>query len=357
MSAVQPIHPFLQACLRQPAHHVPVWYMRQAGRYQPEYRKIREKYSLLDICKIPELCLEVTKLPVTQLGVDAAILFSDIMVPIGPMGMQFEIQENVGPVVDHPIVNAADVDRLRVFNPAEDLPHVLESISLIRDNIDVPLIGFAGAPFTLASYMIEGRPSRNYIKTKRMMWGNTPLWNALMDKLAEVIITYLNAQVKAGAAALQIFDSWIGSLGPEDYRVYVLPTMQKIFAGLQDTGVPLIYFGVNTGELLQTFTETGASVIGVDWRVPIASARERIGYDFALQGNLDPAMLFAPWPEIERRTKAILDEGIASGNGFIFNLGHGVIHNNPTVEVETLRRLTEFVHEYSSMVLGHRRNG
>jgi uroporphyrinogen decarboxylase len=347
--------PFLQACARQPASHVPVWYMRQAGRYQPEYRKIREKYSLLDICKNPELCLEVTKLPVTQLGVDAAILFSDIMVPIGPMGMNFEIRENVGPVVETPIRSAADVDRLRVFNPDEDLPHVLKSISLIRDNVDVPLIGFAGAPFTLASYMIEGRPSRDYVKTKQLMWGNTPVWQALMDKLADVIIVYLKAQVKAGAAAVQIFDSWIGSLGPEDYRTYVLPTMQRIFQSLQETNVPLIYFGVHTGELLASFTETGASVIGVDWKVPIPAARERIGRNFAIQGNLDPAMLFAPWPEIERRTRTILDDGMAD-DGFIFNLGHGVIHHQPTVEVETLRRLTEFIHEYSTDCLRLRRN-
>lgn len=346
--------PFLQACRAEPAPHVPVWYMRQAGRYQPEYRKIREKYSLLDICENPELCLEVTKLPVTQLGVDAAILFSDIMVPLAPMGMSFEIRENVGPVVEHPIRCSSDVERLRVFDPAEDLAHVLKSISLIRDNIDVPLIGFTGAPFTLASYMIEGKPSRDYVKTKQLMWGNTPLWQLLMDKLADVIIVYLTAQVQAGAAAVQIFDSWVGSLGPEDYRTYVLPTMQRIFRALKDTGVPMIYFGVNTGELLQTFTETGASVIGVDWRVPIDAARQRIGGDFTIQGNIDPAMLFAPWPEIERRTRTILDAGMAH-DGFIFNLGHGVIHHNPTVEVETLRKLTAFVHEYSADCLQQRR--
>lgn len=299
--------------------------------------------------------MEVTKLPVTQLGVDAAILFSDIMVPIAPMGINFEIRENVGPVVESPIRTEADVERLRVFNPREDLPHVLKSISLIRENIDVPLIGFAGAPYTLASYIIEGKPSRDYVKTKQMMWGNPNLWFQLMDKLADVIVAYLQAQVEAGAQAVQIFDSWIGSLGPEDYRHYVLPAMKKIFNGLSTAGVPLIYFGVNTGELLATFTETGATVIGIDWRVPLHAARERIPSSFPIQGNLDPAMLFAPWPAIEQRTREILDAGMEH-DGFIFNLGHGVIHHQPPVEVATLQRLTAFVHEYSADCLRQRRN-
>ncbi|MCF8565804.1 uroporphyrinogen decarboxylase [Alicyclobacillus tolerans] len=335
---------FLQACRREPVTQVPVWYMRQAGRYQPEYRKIREKYSLVEICQIPELCSQVTKLPVTQLGVDAAILFSDIMIPVGAMGLDFEIKEGVGPIIDTPVRSAADVERLRVPDPEESLSHVLETIHMLRQDLTVPLIGFSGAPFTLASYMVEGGPSRHYVRTKQLMAGNTPVWNSLMNKLAEMVIVYMKAQIKAGAQAIQLFDSWVGSLAPDDFQTYVLPTMKHIFNALQETGVPLIYFGVTSGELLSMFAETGANVIGVDWRVPIRSARHRVGQAKALQGNLDPVMLFAPWPEIERRAKSILDAGLEE-NGFIFNLGHGVL---PEVEVAVLQRLTAFVHEYSS---------
>lgn len=338
--------PFIRACHLQSVDHVPVWYMRQAGRYQPDYRAIREKYSLVEICKHPELCAEVTKLPVTQLGVDAAILFSDIMIPVGAMGMDFEIQENVGPVIDSPITSLSDIERLQVFNPDEGLPHVLETIRQLKNDLTVPLIGFTGAPFTLASYMIEGRPSRNYIRTKQMMWGHPELWRPLMAKLGAMVVRYAKAQVAAGAAAIQLFDSWVGSLSVPDFRTYVLPTIQDIFHQLKDIGVPLIYFGVNTGELLASFAQSGASVIGVDWRVPLPVARQRIGSNLAVQGNLDPILLFAPWPVLERRAREILDEGMQQP-GFIFNLGHGVTHNQPTVEVETLRRLTELVHEYS----------
>jgi uroporphyrinogen decarboxylase len=347
---------FIEACAKQPVNHIPVWYMRQAGRYQPEYREIRKKHSLLDICRIPELCYEVTKLPVDQLNVDAAILFSDIMVPVGAMGLNFDIQENIGPVVEHPISSLADVDRLRVFDPEESLPYVLDSVRLLKQNLDVPLIGFSGAPYTLAYYMIEGKSpkTRNYLKTKQMMWGQPEIWTALMDKLADAITGYLRAQVAAGAAAVQLFDSWVGSLAPDDFREFVLPTVKKIFTGLQDLGVPLIYFGVDTSELLPAFTETGATVIGIDWRVPIPTAREKIGGDFALQGNLDPALLLAPWPVLEDKARKILDAGMAR-EGFIFNLGHGVIHTNPPVEIETLRRLTEFVHDYSRDRLAQRR--
>lgn len=337
---------FLQACQGQTVDHIPVWYMRQAGRYQPEYRKIREKYSLVEICQNPELCFEVTQLPVTQLGVDAAILFSDIMIPIGAMGLDFEIRENVGPVIANPISSAQDVERLNVFHPAEKLPHVLTSIALLKANLSVPLIGFTGAPFTLASYMIEGRPSRNYIRTKQLMWGNPGLWKQLLDKLGAMIVRYAKAQVAAGAAAIQLFDSWVGNLSVADYREYILPTMKEIFSQLKDTGVPLIYFGVQTGELLTSFAETGATVIGVDWRVPIQDARRRIGLEYAVQGNLDPVLLFAPWSVLERHARDVVDAALDTP-GFIFNLGHGVVHNNPPVEVETLRRLTEFVHTYS----------
>lgn len=335
-------HRFLDACNRQAVDKIPVWYMRQAGRYQPEYRKVREKYSLVEICEIPELCYEVSKLPVTQLGVDAAILFSDIMIPVGAMGLNFEIRENVGPIIENPIRSAADVSRLQIFDAQEKLPYVLETIRLLAKDLTVPLIGFAGAPFTLASYMIEGGPSKDYRNTKIMMWQNPELWFSLMDKLGDMVISYLKAQVHAGATALQLFDSWVGSLSTQDFREYVLPTMKRIFSALAETKVPLIYFGVHNGELLSMFAETGATVVGVDWHVPMQVARQRTGGAVALQGNLDPLMLFAPWPEIERRVTEILDAG-STEDGFIFNLGHGVL---PGVQVETLQRLTAFVHDY-----------
>jgi len=337
---------FIRACMRSPITHVPVWYMRQAGRYQPEYREIRKKYSLLDICRHPEVCYEVTKLPVDYLGVDAAILFSDIMVPIGPMGMAFDIKEGIGPVIESPIRTPADIDRLHVFDPAAELPHVLDTIRLLKRDLTVPLIGFTGAPFTLASYMVEGGPSRSYIKTKQFMWSEPAQWQRLMDKLADMIVVYLTAQVQSGAAAVQVFDSWVGSLAPRDYKTYVWPAMKRIFNALKPLGVPLIYSGVGTGELLTLMGETGANVVSVDWRVPLSSARERLPEAVALQGNLDPIMLFGPWSELEARTREIIDEGLAAG-GFIFNLGQGVVHHNPPIEPETLRRLTAFVHEYS----------
>lgn len=338
----------LNACANRPVDAVPVWYMRQAGRYQPEYRQIRETYSLLEICRHPEICCQVTKLPVEQLGVDAAILFSDIMVPLGPMGVDFDIQENVGPVVGNPIRGHRDVSELRQFDPATALPYVLETIQMLANDLDVPLIGFTGAPFTLASYLIEGRPSRNrsYIRTKQLMWGEPALWATLMDKLADMIISYLTAQVHAGASAVQVFDSWVGTLAPGDFQVSVLPAMRKIFNGLKPLGVPMIYFGVETGDLLPAMADSGASVIGVDWRVPLPMASTRVGRPVALQGNLDPAMLFAPWSVIERRLKEIVDEGLALP-GFVFNLGHGIIHHDPPVNPQVLRDVTSFVHEYS----------
>lgn len=334
---------FLQACTKLSVDRTPVWYMRQAGRYQPEYRKIREKYSLVEICEIPELCAEVTKLPVEQLDVDAAILFSDIMIPVGAMGLPFEIRENVGPVIETPIRTQVDVDRLQLFEPMEKLPYVLQTIQLLHKELTVPLIGFSGAPFTLASYMIEGGPSKDYRNTKAMMWQDRALWQQLMTKLGDIIIIYLKAQIAAGASAVQLFDSWVGSLSVPDFREYVFPTMQRIFSALQETGVPLIYFGVNTSSLLPLFAETGASVVGVDWRTPLTVARERTHHNVALQGNLDPLMLFAPWDQLKRRAGQILAEGNEEP-GFVFNLGHGVL---PGVQVDTLRRLTDFVHEYS----------
>lgn len=318
--------------------------MRQAGRYQAEYRRIREQYTLLEICRQPELATEVTLLPVRQLGVDAAILFSDIMVPIGGMGVDFELREAVGPVVHTPLRSRAQVEALRPLVPEESVPYVLDTLRILRRELSVPLIGFAGAPFTLASYLIEGRPSRQYIETKRLMYGEPDTWHTLLDRLADMVVTYLKAQVAAGAEAVQVFDSWVGALAPADYRTYVLPHMQRLFASLQDLPVPVIHFGVGTAMLLELQRAAGGDVIGLDWRVPLDEGWRRIGHDRAVQGNLDPTLLFAPPAVLERRARNILDQ--AGGRpGHIFNLGHGVL---PAVDPDTLRRLTAYVHEASA---------
>ncbi len=342
---------FLRALRREKVERLPVWYMRQAGRYQAEYREIRKTHTLEEICLNPALCAQVTRLPVEQLGVDAAILFSDIMIPLGPIGVQYSLVKDRGPEIANPIRGLSDVQALRPIRPHMDLPHVLATIQLLKTQLEVPLIGFSGAPFTLASYMIEGGPSRDYLRTKTMMHQDPKAWSLLMEQLGELIVTYLRAQVKAGADAVQVFDSWVGSLAPVDYRQHVLPVMQKIFAGLQDLGVPSIYFGVNTGELLGDFAEVGASAVGIDWRVPIPVARQRTQGKVALQGNLDPALLFAPWPVIEERARAIVDEAVAQP-GFVFNLGHGVL---PQVNPEVLKNLTRFVGEYSGRVINARK--
>lgn len=334
---------FLRACKGEKTEYVPVWYMRQAGRHQPEYMRVREKYSLMEICEHPDVCAQVTLLPIEQFDVDAAILFSDIMIPVKPMGVDVEIKGGIGPVISNPIREMADIERLRPLQPEEDLPATLETIRILRNELSVPLIGFSGAPFTLASYMIEGGPSKNYYKTKQMMYTVPDLWYALMDKLGDMVITYMKAQIAAGAQAIQIFDSWIGSVSPRDYRRYVFPTMQRIFEGLKDSGAPTIYFGVNTGELLSIWKELPVNVIGVDWRVSLDVARERVGASFALQGNLDPAMLLAPWNVIEEEVTHILDLGMQAP-GYIFNLGHGLY---PDVNGSVLRQLSQFVHQYS----------
>lgn len=333
---------FLRACRQQETEQVPVWFMRQAGRYDKDYRSIRERYSLVQICEHPDVCVEVTKMPVDKLGVDAAILFSDIMIPVGAMGVSFEIKENVGPVIEQPIRSESDLHQLQSFDPREKLPHVLETIDILKRDLTVPLIGFMGGPFTLASYMVEGGPSRDYLHTKTMMVSRTDLWQTLMDKLANMIIEYGNAQVEAGAKALQVFDSWVGSLSPRDFKRYVKPTMNRIFQELSKLGVPLIYFGVNTGELLADFADTGATVVGVDWRVPMRSARHRVGERVALQGNFDPAMLYAPDSAIHSIATDILDESTCHP-GYIFNLGHGV---KPTTDIAKLKTLVDIVHGY-----------
>jgi uroporphyrinogen decarboxylase len=335
---------FLRACRGEKTDYVPVWYMRQAGRSQPEYRALKEKYSLFEITHQPELCAYVTRLPVEQYHVDAAILYKDIMSPLPAIGVDVEIKAGVGPVIANPIRSLADVEKLGEIHPEEDVPYVLETIKLLTtEQLNVPLIGFAGAPFTLASYMIEGGPSKNYNKTKAFMYAEPKAWFALMDKLADMTIRYVKAQIRAGANAIQIFDSWVGAVNVDDYRTFIKPTMARIFAALREENVPLIMFGVGASHLAKEWNDLPLDVIGLDWRLSIRKARER-GITKALQGNLDPAVLLAPWEVIEKRVKQILDEGMEQP-GYIFNLGHGIF---PEIQPETLKRLTAFIHDYTS---------
>ncbi|PWW41158.1 MULTISPECIES: uroporphyrinogen decarboxylase [Paenibacillus] len=338
----------IQASFKQQVDRVPVWYMRQAGRYDPEYRKIKEKYSLLEICRQPELAAEVTLMPVRKLGVDAAILYSDIMNPVASLGIDFDIVKNIGPVIDNPIRTAADVDRLRPIDVEGDLSHILETIRILDKELDVPLITFAGAPFTIASYLIEGRPSKGYIRTKTMMYSEPEVWHKLMQKLGDMVITYVRAHIANGGKAFQLFDSWVGALSPNDFRTYVLPTITRIFTELSDLNVPKIYFpGVASGELLPTLHDLHADVIGLDWRVSISEGRKRLGGKFAVQGNLDPYVLTAPMDLIKQHAKLIIDEGIKEP-GYIFNLGHGLF---PEASLDKLRELTAYIHEYSAEAL------
>ncbi|TCP29263.1 uroporphyrinogen decarboxylase [Scopulibacillus darangshiensis] len=334
---------FLKACRGEDVPYTPVWYMRQAGRYQPEYRKIREKYSFFDINENPEVCAEVTKLPVDQLGVDAAILFADIMTPLKPIGVDVEIVEGVGPVISNPVSTIEDIQNLRSLDPNRDVPFILDTVKLLREQLNVPLIGFSGAPFTLASYIIEGGPSKGYHKTKGFMYAKPSVWQALMDKLAELTIVYLKAQIKAGAQAVQVFDSWVGALEEQDYRIYIAPAMEKIFTALKETGVPTIYFGSGSGHLLKEWNKLPVDVLSIDWRTSIKDVRA-MGIQKGLQGNLDPSLLLAPFDMLRDRTKTILDQGKET-TGHIFNLGHGIF---PAASVATLKKLTDFVHDYTS---------
>lgn len=336
---------FLRACRGEATEYVPVWYMRQAGRSQPEYRALKEKYSLFEITHQPELCAYVTRLPVEQYNVDAAILYKDIMSPLPAIGVDVDIRAGIGPVIDNPIRSLADVERLGEIDPESDVPYVLETIRLLtKEQLTVPLIGFAGAPFTLASYMIEGGPSKNYNKTKAFMYAEPKAWFALMDKLADMTIRYVKAQIRAGASAVQIFDSWVGAVNVADYRQFIKPTMERIFTALRDENVPLIMFGVGASHLAKEWHDLPLDVVGLDWRLSIREARE-MGLTKALQGNLDPAVLLAPWEVIEARVKQILDEGMAHEGGYVFNLGHGIF---PQIKPETLKRLTAFIHDYSA---------
>ncbi len=335
---------FLRACRGEAAERVPVWYMRQAGRYDPDYRKIKEKYSLLEICRQPELAAEVTMMPIRKLGVDAAILYSDIMNPVASIGIDFDIVKDIGPVIHNPVRTAADVDRLKPIDVEGDLSHVLETIKILDRELDVPLITFGGAPFTLASYIVEGRPSKSYSRTKALMYGEPDVWHRLMGKLADMAAAYLRAHVKSGSKAVQLFDSWVGSLAPHDFRTFVLPHVESIFEKLSDLDIPKIYFpGVSSGELLPSLTNMKANVIGLDWRVPIAEGRRRLGGKFAVQGNLDPYLLEAPQDVIHEHARRLLDEGMQAP-GYIFNLGHGLY---PEASLDKLRELTSFIHSYS----------
>lgn len=337
----------LKAARGEKTDHVPVWYMRQAGRSQPEYREIKAKYSLFEITHQPELCAYVTRLPVENYDVDAAILYKDIMTPLPAIGVEVEIKGGIGPVISNPIRSLADVEKLGEIHPEEDIPYVLQTIKLLtEEQLSVPLIGFSGAPFTLASYMIEGGPSKNYNKTKAFMYAEPKAWFALMDKLAEMVITYVKAQIHAGAKAIQIFDSWVGAVNAEDYRVFIKPVMKRILSSLREENVPLIMFGVGASHLALEWNDLPLDVVGLDWRLSINEAR-KMGINKAVQGNLDPAVLLAPWEVIEERTKAILDQGMAR-DGYIFNLGHGVF---PSANPDTLKRLTTFIHEYSASKL------
>lgn len=323
--------------------HTPTWYMRQAGRSQPEYRKLKEKYSLFEITHQPELCAYVTRLPVEHYGVDAAILYKDIMSPLPALGVDVEIKSGIGPVIHNPIANFQDVEQLGTINPERDVPYVLDTIRLLNEEqLEVPLVGFSGAPFTLASYMIEGGPSKNYAKTKAFMYREPEVWFALMDKLADMTIAYVGAQVNAGAKVIQIFDSWVGALSAADYRVFIKPIMNRIFTELRKKEVPLIIFGVGARHLLLEWNDLPVDVIGLDWRTTITEARQ-MGITKVLQGNLDPAILLADWQTIETKTTEILDEASEMG-GHVFNLGHGV---TPDINPETLKKLTELIHTYS----------
>lgn len=339
---------FLKAAKGEKTDHVPVWYMRQAGRSQPEYRELKEKYSLFEITHQPELCAYVTRLPVENYNVDAAILYKDIMTPLPALGINVEIVSGTGPVIDNPIRSAADVEKLGELHPEKDIDYVLETIRILtEEQLSVPLIGFGGAPFTLASYMIEGGPSKNYHKTKAFMYSEPKAWESLMDKLGDMTITYLKSQIKAGASAVQLFDSWVGALSREDYRVYIKPVMERIFNELRKENVPLIMHGVGASHLVLEWNELPLDVVGLDWRLPISEARG-MGITKAVQGNMDPALLISSWDMIEKRAKEIIDQGIQQP-GYIFNLGHGVF---PEVKPETLKRLTSFIHEYSAKKLG-----
>jgi uroporphyrinogen decarboxylase len=335
--------PLLVRALRgEPVERVPVWFMRQAGRSLPEYRKLRRGRTLMELAMTPELAAEVTLQPVRRHGVDAAILFSDIVVPLAAVGVDVEIQPGVGPVVAQPLRSAADVRRLRPLHPDDDLPELAETVRMLCSQLDVPLIGFAGGPFTLASYLVEGGPSKTQARTKALMLSDPELFGVLMRRLAGISAAALRAQVEAGAAVVQVFDSWIGSLSREQYERHVAPAVTALLAELADLGVPRISFGIGTGHLLEAIAATGPDAIGLDWRTPLSEARRRLGPAIALQGNLDPAALLAPWSAARAEAAAVLRA--APARGYVFNLGHGVLPDTPA---GMPGRIVDLVHEHA----------
>lgn len=339
---------FLRAARREPTERTPVWMMRQAGRYMPEYRAIREKHGFLEMCRTPELAVEVSLQPVDIIGVDAAILFSDILVPFPGMGLDLEFAKGEGPIIHNPLRTVADVKRLRVADPIDDTGFVMEAVRILRRELEdkVPLIGFAGAPFTLASYMIEGHGTRDYIHTKRLMWSEPEAWDRLMTVTSDTVIAYLSAQIDAGAQAVQVFDSWVGYVAPRDYERSVLPYSTRVISELQKKGVPVIHFANQGTSMLDLVVQAGGDVIGLDWRIDIGHAAEQIGPDFAIQGNIDPAALFAPDDELERIVADILEK-VGARPGHIFNLGHGI---HKTTDPEKARTLVRLVHERSERI-------
>ena len=336
---------FLQACHRQPVDTTPIWLMRQAGRYMAEYRRLREKYSIIEMIKTPELACAVTLQPIQTFDIDAAIIFADILPLLEAMGLHLEFINGEGPLIHNPIRSAADVEALEVPDPEERLGFTLEAIKLARRELDsrgVPLIGFSGAPFTLASYALEAGHNRHFLHTKRLMMSDPTTWHRLMVKVSDMVGHYLLVQAHMGAQALQLFDSWVGTLSPADYRTYVLPYTRRVIELTRAAGVPIIHFSTETNGLLELLRDTGSDVISVDWRIDLDTAWRRLRYDLAIQGNLDPVSLLAPWPALKQRARDVLDQG-AGRPGHVFNLGHGIL---PSTPVDNVRRLVDFVHSY-----------
>jgi uroporphyrinogen decarboxylase len=341
-------HPFLGACRGEPVARTPVWFMRQAGRSLPEYRALRGEGSILEAIKRPDLAAELTLQPVRRHGVDAAVLYSDIVVPIHAIGFGVDVAPGTGPVVAEPFRGSRDLDRLRPLEPDVDTPYVVETVRILAKELTVPLLAFAGAPFTVASYLVEGRPSRTYAATKALMYGDEPLWHRLLERLTDLAVASLRSQISNGAQAFQVFDSWVGTLSPDDYSRYVLPHSRRLFAELADLGAPGIHFGITTGELLDAMASAGPAVVGVDWRTPIDRARERIDAarpGVGVQGNLDPCVCLCPWEVVEAKVREVLTAN-DTRPGHIFNLGHGVL---PETDPGVLGRIVALVHEVTSM--------
>ena len=337
---------FLAACRHEQPDATPIWFMRQAGRCLAQYRELRKRYDILTMAKTPELCAQVTLMPVEQFGVDGAVLYADIMLPLEKMGISLEIEPDIGPIIHNPVRSMRDVEALRVLDAEESTPFVMDAIRLVRRELEgkQAVIGFSGAPFTLACYMIEGRPSRDYGLAKSLMYGQPEVWDALMEKLSEVVTRYLLAQIRAGVDVVQLFDSWVGALGPAAYARYVQPYTRRIFEAVRQTGTPAIHFGTGTASLLELMAQAGGDIISVDWRVELDDAWERIGFERGIQGNLDPTLLLASWDAIEQGMLDVLRRANQRA-GHIFNLGHGVLAQT---EPDMLRRLVDAVHQVTA---------